>query len=239
MSDYESNKLLGEYLLMHYGVDEQRMPWGLGRIGSIDFPRVTASYFTNKRVALTLDLGCAVGASSFHLSKTSQKVIGIDFSEQFINAANTLREQGEIAYSFQEEGDQYIDAIAQLPEQCEPEKVSFAVGDAMDLPVGFKGFDRVHASNLLCRLPDPNKLLDRLPSLLKEDGELVLATPFSWLEEFTPKENWPKADSWQWLQDKLADDFELVKHADEIFTIREHVRKFQLGVSKVSHWKRR
>jgi hypothetical protein len=27
---YESDQLLSEYLLMHYGTDEQLMPWGFG-----------------------------------------------------------------------------------------------------------------------------------------------------------------------------------------------------------------
>lgn len=224
---------------MHFGADELRMPWGLGRIGSIDFPQVTAGYFTQKRVDLSLDLGCSVGASAFHLSKTSKKVIGIDFSEQFIAAANALKEKGELEFSYQEEGGRNGESVAKLPEGSEADNVSFAVGDALNLPDGFKGFDRVHAANLLCRVPDPSKLLEKFTDLVKEGGELVLATPFSWMEEYTPKENWPDGDSWEWLQEKLNHDFELIKHADEIFTIREHVRKFQLGVSKVSHWKRR
>ncbi len=236
--DYESNKVLSDYLLMHYGEHDQRMPWSFGKLAALDFPAQTVSYFTQKRVALSLDLGCAVGASAFHLSKTSGKVIGLDLSHLFIDTANQLKENGEIDYRFQEEGRHHIAATAKIPEGSVAENVSFAQGDAMNLPDGFKGFDRVHAANLLCRLPDPMKLLDRLPSLLKQGGELVLATPFSWSEEFTPDENIPQGDSWEWLQGALENDFECIKHADEVFTIRDHVRKFQLGVSKVSQWRR-
>lgn len=236
--NYESEKTLSDYLLMHYGESDQRMPWSIGKLSALDFPSQTVAYFTQKRVALSLDLGCAVGASTFHLSKTSDKVIGIDFSKLFIDAANQLKEHGEMEYRYQEEGNQFITTNARIPLGSVVENIRFAEGDAMNLPEGFKGFDRVHAANLICRLPDPMKLLDRLPSLVKPGGELVLATPFSWSEEFTAKANIPQGDSWEWLQSALEGKFQCIHHADEVFTIRDHVRKFQLGVSKVSLWKR-
>lgn len=239
MQDYESKKLLNEYLLMHYGKDEERMPWVIGGIGSLDFVSRTVEYFSAKRVGLSLDLGCAVGRSSFLLTKTSKKVIGIDFSQSFIDAADAMKNLGCLDYQILEEGERWVDAVAELPPEVVPENVSFAQGDALDLPAGFKGFDRVHASNLLCRLPDPAAFLQKLPSLLADGGELVLATPFSWLEQYTAKEKWPQGDSWEWLQQQLADHFELVRESDEPFLIREHGRKFQLGVSKVSMWKKR
>ncbi|MGJ8673245.1 putative 4-mercaptohistidine N1-methyltransferase [Rubritalea sp.] len=239
MQDYESEKLLNEYLLMHYGKDEERMPWRIGGLGSLDFVSRTVEFFTPKLVNLSLDLGCAVGRTSFLLTKTSKKVIGIDFSQSFIDAANELKENGRMVYRFQEERDAFTESVAELPEGVSPEKVSFAQGDALNLPDGFKGFDRVHASNLLCRLPDPQVFLDSLPSLLVEGGEVVLATPFSWLEQYTPKEKWPTGDSWEWLQREMEKHFTLSHDTDEPFLIREHGRKFQLGVSKISVWKRK
>lgn len=237
--DYESEAAVSEYLLMHYGSDEERMPWSVGRMTAIDFPAVTVNYFTQKRVDLSLDLGCSVGGSSFHLSRTSKKVIGIDLSQNFIHAANAMKTKKTLRYKYQEEGDILADGVAALATGVKPDAVSFAVGDVLELPDGFKDFDRVHASNLLCRLPDPEKMLKRLSALVKKDGELVLATPFSWLEQYTPKENWPDGDSWTWLQNQLSDDFVCLQHADEVFTMREHVRKFQFGVSKVSKWRRK
>jgi SAM-dependent methyltransferase len=150
-----------------------------------------------------------------------------------------MKEHGSIAYQIMEEGDRCGDAVALIPEGVSPEKVSFAQGDAMDIPEGFKGFDRVHASNLLCRLPAPKVLLDRLPSLLADGGEVVFATPFSWLEQYTQKEKWPQGDSWEWLQAGMNEHFTLTHQTDEPFLIREHTRKFQLGVSKISVWKRK
>lgn len=239
MQDYESEKLLNEYLLMHYGTSDERMPWVIGGMSALDFVSRTADFFTPKVVDLSLDLGCAVGRTSFLLSKTSKKVIGIDFSQSFVDAANRLKENGSMVYQMLDEGETFVKTLAVLPEGTHPERVSFAQGDAMDLPAGFKGFNRVHASNLLCRLPDPMKLLNRLPSLLADGGEVVLATPFSWLEQYTPKENWPSGDSWEWLQNAMSDNFTLTHETDEPFLIREHGRKFQLGVSKISVWRKK
>jgi len=148
MSVYETDKILADYLLMHFGSDEQRMPWGLGRLSAIDFPKVTASYFSQKRVDLALDLGCSVGGSAFQLSKTSKKVIAIDLSKKFIAAANELKSKGKINFEYQEEGHQTSTTEVVMPEDSVAENISFAVGDVLKLPEGFKGFDRVHAANL-------------------------------------------------------------------------------------------
>ena len=214
------------------------MPWAIGGLAAHDFVSRTVEFFTPKFVNLSLDLGCAVGRTSFLLSKSSKKVIGIDFSQSFIDAANLMKEKGGMPFNYQEEGDTFSSSVALLPEGAEPERVSFAQGDALNLPEGFKGFDRVHASNLLCRLPDPQRFLDRLPTLVTQGGEVVLATPFSWLEQYTPKQNWPKGDSWEWLQAAMSEHFTLTLETDEPFLIREHGRKFQLGISKISVWKR-
>ena len=94
-----------------------------------------------------------------------------------------------------------------LPRGCQPEwkvpRLAFLQGDAMDLPADLGAFDRVHAANLLCRLPEPQRLLERLPALVKPGGELVLATPCTWLEEFTPPENWPPGGTFDWLLETL------------------------------------
>ena len=62
----------------------------------------------------------------------------------------------------------------------------FSAGDAANL--GDIGqFGCVLAANLLCRMKDPAMLLNSLPSLVVAGGVLVLITPCTWLEEYTPK----------------------------------------------------
>jgi SAM-dependent methyltransferase len=117
--------------------------------------------------------------------------------------------------------------------------VSFVVGDACDLPNEWRGFDLVHAANLICRLPDPHVLFSRLPDLVKVGGQLLLATPFTWLEEFTPKDKWVgNGNSAQALEEALSPHFKLEKSVDLPFVIREHRRKFQFSVSLGTRWRR-
>ena len=52
-----------------------------------------------------LDIGCAVGRSSFELAREFEEVVGIDFSQSFIDTCNQLKEDGWMNYSVPEEGD--------------------------------------------------------------------------------------------------------------------------------------
>ena len=112
----------------------------------------------------------------------------------------------------------------------------------MNLRPGLAGFDAVLAANLICRLPEPRKFLDRLPQLVKSGGQLLLTTPFTWLEEFTPRENWLARDgrrSFEVLKEILTPHFELQATKDLPFLIREHERKFQYGIALGTRWLRR
>lgn len=243
MSDaYESNKLLAEYLLFHYGRDEEVLPpegaWPAGMKDALGFALRTVSHFSGGQVKRSLDLGCAVGRSSFELARSSDEVLGIDFSSRFIWAAGTLASGGGIPYERLEEGHVTTNIEAKAPDDIELERVRFAEGDAMNLAADLGQFDRVHAANLICRLPEPLKLLSRLPDLLVPGGELVLATPATWLEDFTPSGNWPKGRTRDWLVEQLGDAFELTKELDEPFLIRETARKFQWSRSLVTVWKK-
>lgn len=243
MSDiYESDKILAEYLLFHFGAPEEILPldcdWPAGMKEALGFAVRTPQHFSTGVVARGLDLGCAVGRSAFEMSLRCGEVVGIDFSHAFINAAEALRTGGTLAYHRKEEADISTRLFASLPDGVDASKTRFLQGDAMDLPADLGSFDRVHAANLLCRLPEPKRLLDRLPSLVATNGELVLATPCTWLEEFTPQENWPTAGTFDWLEKSLSPDFTLMRRAEEPFLIRETARKFQWTTSMVTVWRR-
>lgn len=239
---YESEKQLSEYLLFHYGTAEEILPsdrvWPDGMHQALDFAKRTPTHFSAKRVSRGLDLGCAVGRSTFEMSRNSNEVIGLDFSHAFIAAAETLRTGKTVAYDRRDEAAITTRLQATVPFEIDTCKIRFVQGDAMDLPNDFGIFDRVHAANLICRLPEPKRLLDRLPSLVKRGGELVLATPCTWLEEFTPPENWPDIGTFEWLQQSLSPSFTLLKQTNEPFLIRETARKFQWTTSLVTVWQR-
>ncbi len=235
---YESDQYVGEYLLFHYGKAKEILPWEKGPREALDFPLRTVSHFSGGQVRRSLDVGCAVGRSSLEMSRESDEVIGIDFSKAFIDAAEEIRGGGKMMCRRLEEASDYSELEVSRPEGIDGVGVTFEVGDAMNLREDLGAFDRVHAANLVCRLPEPRKFLKRLPDLVKQGGELVLATPCTWLEDFTKKENWPEERTRDWLEKELAGSFELIEAADEPFLIRETARKFQWTVSLVTKWRR-
>jgi putative 4-mercaptohistidine N1-methyltranferase len=255
LNPYESPKLLAEYLLLHYGSAADVLGGMPGPEEAIGFPsRLVRELLDTASLpagACALDLGCAVGGSSFELARTCREVLGIDFSHSFIGAANLLRESGLHAFEKAVEGDLTEPTTVEVPPEITRERVTFEQGDAMDLDANpksqiknRKSFDVVLAANLLCRLPDPARLLDRLPDLVRTGGQLLLTTPFTWLEEYTPRANWiggtgEHGRSFDALQHALESDFELEYRTELPFLIREHARKFQYGVALGTRWRRR
>jgi putative 4-mercaptohistidine N1-methyltranferase len=262
LNPYESPKLVAEYLLFHYGT-------AADILGEMPGPAEAANFATRlvrelldpaslPPEASALDLGCAVGASAFELARTCTSVIGVDFSHAFIQAATTLRDEGRLSFEKTIEGDLTESATAEVSPSIDRQRVTFLQGDAMNLPNHLpnhlpnpkskipspKSFTVLLAANLLCRLPEPMKLIDRLPSLVQTGGQLLLTTPFTWLEEFTPRQHWlggtpATGRSFEALRTLLDPHFELEHTVDLPFLIREHARKFQYGVALGSRWRRR
>jgi SAM-dependent methyltransferase len=129
--------------------------------------------------------------------------------------------------------------IAKAPADSPRERVQFEQGDAMHLRADLGSFDLVHAANLLCRLTDPQLLIQRLPDLVKPGGQLLLTTPCTWLEEFTPRGNWPQGSTRDWLKAVLSEHFDLALEKDLPFLIREHARKYQWSVALGTRWIRK
>lgn len=248
MNPYESDKLLSEYLLFHYG-DEEAF------FGNLPGPR-DALHFAERLVrelidptivpadASALEVGCAVGRSAYELTRYASRVQALDFSHRFVQAANDLKPTGTLAMQIAVEGDVTADFTAQVPADLKRDAVHFFQGDAMHLPADLGASDIVLAANLICRLPEPLLFIDRLPSLVKPGGQLLLTTPFTWLEEFTPKANWIGGGnhgkrSFEALHELLTPHFEFSFKKDLPFVIREHARKFQYSFALGSRWIRR
>jgi hypothetical protein len=72
-------------------------------------------------------------------------------------------------------------------------RVVFVQGDACELSLSALGgvpFHVILGANLLCRLPYPRRFLAALPALLEPQGFLVLPSPYTWLQQYTPKSEW-------------------------------------------------
>ncbi len=250
MNIYETDKLLGEYLLFHYATaDEIAPPTGAG--GALDYAvRCVAECVDASalpKLARALDLGCAVGRSTFELARICGQVVGIDYSQRFVNAAEEIRAGGELRYERTDEGALTTPLVARLPSGVDPTGVSFEAGDAMALRADLEAFDVVLMANLIDRLRDPQRCLARLPELVRPGGQLVITSPYTWLEEFTPRENWlggfacdgAKVTTLDGLRKALDATFDLTATKDLPFLIREHGRKFQLSVAQATIWRRR
>lgn len=245
---YESSPLLAQYLLFHYGPESLAMPWDFGPRDALGFPVRcvtecvdTASLPSGARA---LDVGCAVGRSTLELSRFCAEAIGIDFSHTFVVAASTLCRDRELHYEAPECGKQTRPAVARLPEGLDLSRVSFRQEDAERLPEDLGTFDVVLAANLLCRLPHPDRFLERLPSLTRPGAQLVITTPHTWSEDFTAPAYWiggtPKAGPpLDALHARLQPHFDLRETKDLPFCIREHARKFQWSVAQASLWRKR
>jgi putative 4-mercaptohistidine N1-methyltranferase len=244
---YESDRLVREYLLFHYGEPDEVLPWKNGPREALGFAARCVRELLNAsslgREARARDVGCAVGRSSLELAGHCREVIGVDYSQAFIDAAEKIRAHGVLAYEYTIEGERTAPAAAHVPEGLDASRVKFEVGDAMALRADLGAFDVVLAANLLCRLPDPRVFLARLPELVKPGGQLILTTPFTWLEGFTPRDRWiggtPGHESDEELTQLLEPHFELKLSKDLPFLIREHARKYQWSVAWGTRWVRR
>ena len=242
---YETDELLHQYLVFHYGTAKDQFPYTFGGSDALDFPKRCALEGPAQQAGLrqgrALDLGCAVGRSTFELARDYQEVIGIDYSHIFIKAANSLKRDGSCMASRQDEGSVTTNLELQVDTSIDRTRVSFEQGDALSIRDDIGQFDLVLACNLICRLKEPLHLIRRLADLVKPGGCLFLTTPFTWIESYTPKANWlgnGSEDSFDGLRRGLEPAFNLDADWDMPFIIREHTRKFQYSIAKASRWRR-
>ena len=251
MNIYETDKLLAEYLLFHYGTPEETLPYGFGPREALGYPqRCVLECLVAERLppgARALDLGCAVGRSAFELARFCEEVVGIDYSARFIEAAKALQAGGALAYRRADEGRLGTECRAVAPEGIDRTRVRFETGDAMDLRDDLGSFDAVVMANLIDRLWTPRLCLARLPNLVKTGGQLIITSPYTWLEEFAPPSHWlggferdgKPVTTLDGLRSALEPHFEFVTAKDLPFLIREHARKYQWSVAQATLWRRK
>jgi putative 4-mercaptohistidine N1-methyltranferase len=248
---YETERALSEYLLFHYGSQSQTLPWSFGPETALHYPaRCVSECLDTARLpaqARALDLGCAVGRATFELARHCGEVIGIDYSHRFVEVARQLQQHGSTSYAYVEEGLLTTRATAEVPAEIDRQRVTFEQGDAQAVRSDLGQFDVVLMANLVDRLREPSRCLTALPSLLRTEGQLILTTPYTWLEQYTPQSHWlggfekdgRPVRTFATLQAVLEPHFRLARTLDMPFVIREHARKFQWSVAQATVWIRR
>jgi len=242
---YETDGAVSQYCEAHYGEPV---------FGVANFPATCAAicleHMQGRAKGRALDLGCSVGRASFELAREFCFVNGLDFSARFIRIAYQMQEKGVLRYELPEEGEivsYHERKLADLGLGEIVGQVEFYQADALNLKPQFSNYDLILAANLLDRLSRPGEFLATVHERLNTGGLLVIASPYTWLEEFTRRENWiggfrkdgEPYTSLDGLQDRLKDNFTLVAEPRDVeFVIRETSRKFQHSVSQLTVWQK-
>jgi 5-histidylcysteine sulfoxide synthase/putative 4-mercaptohistidine N1-methyltranferase len=242
---YTKDVVVSQYC--HFG-------WGENTLGVENYPakcaQIALDVMKDKTRRKALDIGCAIGRSSFELARGFDEVVGVDFSARFIQEAQKLKQNGILRYSVPIEGEleSFHDVtLKQYGLEWAAEKVSFWQADACNLKPIYKDFDLIFAGNLIDRLYDPRKFLDSLAPRINNKGILILTSPYTWQEESTPKDKWiggykkdgESISTLQGLKEILGKDFILLETKDVPFVIQETARKHQHTIAQMSIWEKR
>ena len=245
-SRYETDSLLSQYAEFHYGAEYFGVP---------NFPaalaRLAIAAMGSKPARTALDLGCAAGRTTFELARHFERATGIDFSARLIASGVQLAASGSLRYTLPEEGELvswHERTLAEHGLDGVRRKVDFFQGDACNLKDIFSGYDLIIAANLIDRLYAPARFLSTVHERLNPGGLLLIASPYTWLEEHTRREEWlggfkeagENRTTLSALKELLAPHFRLLGQLRDVpFVIRETKRKFQHTVSEVTIWERK
>merc|ERR1712137_450405 len=129
------------------------------------------------------------------------------------------------------------------------DNIVFSQVDAHNLPE--EQFDLVCGFNLIDRLERPRDFLSSVKSRLTSGGVFVLTSPYTWLEEFTPKDNWlggfkygdnDGPSTYEAIKEiLLADGFEEVKQPEDVWFRIDSLangRMSQQTQAQMTFWRR-
>ncbi len=240
---YETDSLISQYLEFHYGKDY----FGIKNFPKACIEKIQPLIDKNSKA---LDIGCAVGRSSFELARYFDQVDALDFSTRFILNAINLRDKGKVRYLIDDEGEltslkEFRLETLDLGEKAK--NVEFTQGDACNLKDKYSDYDLIFAGNLIDRLYEPKVFLKDMIHRLNQGGLFVLTSPYTWLEEYTEKENWlggkkingENFTTLDGLHECLDKDFEFIEKHDVPFVIRETRRKHQLTIAQMTIWRKK
>ncbi|NBW97746.1 MAG: putative 4-mercaptohistidine N1-methyltransferase [Planctomycetia bacterium] len=168
---------------------------------------------------------------------------------RFIQAGVRLQAGDEVHYEIPTEGEltrSRAISLDRLGLAAVGGRVSFLQGDACNLKEIFADYDLVFAGNLIDRLYDPALFLTGIAGRIRPDGLLAITSPYTWLEEYTPREKWlggrreggEPLSTFDGLARSLAGGFLLVHRGNIPFVIRETARKHQHSLAELTIWRK-
>jgi 5-histidylcysteine sulfoxide synthase/putative 4-mercaptohistidine N1-methyltranferase len=243
---YETDELLSQYCEFHYGEAVFGVPSFSKAIADL-----AKKAMDGRACGKALDIGCSVGRAAFELAGSFDEVDALDFSARFIQVGSRMQSKGRIRYERTEEGELVTfqeRTLKQLGLNGDYSNIHFLQQDAMNMKPIFTGYDLVVAANLIDRLSDPARFLRDIPTRMNSGGVLLIASPYTWLEEFTPKDKWlggfkrdgEPVTTLDGLHTLLDEFFDLSGEAVKVpFVIRETQHKNQHTLSEVTLWIRK
>lgn len=248
VSIYETDEMVSRYIEFHYGQAVDDTP---------NFPvaciNEVAKHLKDRSSGKALDMGCGTARTAFELARYFDRVEAVDLSVRVIEPPANLQNVGRQRYISVDEGElkkfneiqlSDFEGYGQLKD-----KIAFMQGDGCNLVEKYNGYDLVYAGNVIDRMYDPGKFLRDIQARINDGGLLVLVSPYSWDEEFTPREKWlggfkaNTGESFTTLEGitaLLSDQFDLIADPVDIpFAMRESSRKSQHGVSELTVWEKR
>ncbi len=244
-SQYETDQLISQYLEFQYGAEYFGVPSFARSLVSLAQP-----YFAQTAMHKALDIGCATGRASFELARYFDQVTGLDFSARFIQQAGMLAQAETLRYTLPVEGELVEYKACSLKDvglEQVASKVEFYQADACNLKPVYQDYDFILAANLIDRLHHPKAFLNQIHQRLNMGGILLLASPYTWLEEHTARCEWLggfKQDgetrtTFDALKALLSPHFELLAAPIDVpFVIQETARKYQHSLAQVTLWRR-
>jgi SAM-dependent methyltransferase len=155
-----------------------------------------------------IDVGCAWGYLSAHLSQKARDVFGIDFNRDAISRAKIIYPNG-----------------------------NFQVASVEDLPFMQNTFDAVVMLDVLEHVQNDTRAIDEVYRILKDDGTLILSVPNDSPVKFLdPKLFWGHRHySLQKVIKLFADRFEVVRVHRGGFIVYPLVSTAQLILRKITN----
>lgn len=244
---YESDAAVSQYAEFHYG----QQYFGVGNFPAT-IARIALDAMGNRPLRRALEVGCAVGRTSFELARGCTDVTAVDFSARFIQVGVELRNKRHYSYTLTEEGElksRHTVRLDGLGLDDTAQNVQFFQADACNLKPLYTGYDLVVAANLIDRLYQPRKFLEDIAGRIHSGGLLIVTSPYTWLAEYTPREQWLGGFVQQGREYSTLDGLRCILEPffrlqdgspfDLPFVIRETARKFQHTLAQVTIWERR
>jgi 5-histidylcysteine sulfoxide synthase/putative 4-mercaptohistidine N1-methyltranferase len=243
---YETDDLVSQYCEFHYGDEVFDVPNFAKAVAQVAMEATSGSIRDH-----ALDMGCSVGRSAFELATQFKSVDALDFSARFIQMGAQMQRAGRIRYERKEQGDltTFQERTLSAMGLDQPmDHINFMQQDACNMKARFTGYNLVLAANLIDRLSQPVRFLNDIAPRIQAGGHLVIASPYTWLEEFTPKENWlggfkrdgEPVSTLDGLHTHLDAHFTLTAPPVKLpFVIRETMHKHQHSLSEVTIWKKK